>query len=137
MGDGGAGASSEKSELFDPVLSRKRARGSRTSTAQRADDRAPHALGVGAEVEEDAGRETVILEREAEEDVLRADVVVAEGERLAKRELEHLLRARREGDLPRRHLLAGADDTGDLSSNVIDGQVKALERAGRDAVSLS
>src|SRR4029079_19203019 len=58
-----------------------------------------HLLRVRIEVEQDACGDALVLADEAEQDVLGADVVVAEGERLAEGELEHLLRTRREGDL--------------------------------------
>ena len=61
--------------------------------------------------------------------MLGADVVVAERERLAQRELEHLLRARRERDLARRDLVALADDARHLGAHLLDGDVEALEHA--------
>src|SRR5256885_6994608 len=48
------------------------------------------------EVEQDARRDALVLANEAEQDVLGADVVVAERESLAQCQLEHLLRAGRE-----------------------------------------
>ena len=54
---------------------------------------------VGAELHEHLGGDALALADEAEEDVLGADVVVAELQRLAQRELEHLLGAGREGDV--------------------------------------
>ena len=69
---------------------------------EHADDLVADLLRVGVEVEQDAGGDALVLAHEAEQDVLRADVVVAEAQRLAQRELEDLLRARREGDLARR-----------------------------------
>src|SRR3712207_6269818 len=81
------------------------------------------------EVEQDARGDALVLADEAEEDVLGADVVVAERERLAQRELEHLLRARRERDLPGRDLVALADDPRDLRPDLLDGDVEALEDA--------
>ncbi len=65
--------------------------------------------------------------------MLGADVVVAEAQSLAKRELEHLLGARRERDLARRHLVALADDAGNLRADLLDGDVERLEDAGREA----
>ena len=62
--------------------------------------------------------------------MLRADVVVTEAQRLAERELQDLLRARREGDLARGDLLARPDDAHDLRSHAFDGDLKALEDAG-------
>ena len=54
------------------------------------------------ELHEHLGGHALALADEAEEDVLGADVVVAELQRLAQRQLEHLLGARREGDVARR-----------------------------------
>src|SRR5205807_7527376 len=64
---------------------------------------------------------------EAEQDVLRADVVVSEAERFAQRELEHLLGAGRERDLAGGDLLTGADDPHDLRTDALDGDVEGLE----------
>ena len=64
-----------------------------------------------------------------EQDVLGADVVVAERERLAQRQLEHLLRAGREGDLAGRDLVALADDPRDLRAHLFDRDVERLEHA--------
>jgi hypothetical protein len=61
--------------------------------------------------------------------VLGADVVVTKRERLAQRELEHLLRARRERNLARGHLVALADDAGDLRAHLLDRDVQRLEDA--------
>ena len=69
--------------------------------------------------------------------MLGADVVVPERERLAKGELEHLLRARRERDLASPDLVALADDAGDLGADLLDSDVERLEHARRDAVFLT
>ena len=69
--------------------------------------------------------------------MLGADVVVAERERLAQRQLEHLLRARRERDLAGGDLLAGADDADDLGADALDGDVERLEDAGGEALLLA
>src|SRR5581483_6549452 len=53
------------------------------------------------------------------------------------RELEHLLRPRRERDLPGGDLLAGADDADDLPANALNRDVEALEDAGRQALLLA
>src|SRR5439155_3019837 len=81
---------------------------------EHADDLVADLLGVGVEVEQDPRRDALVLAHEPEQDVLGADVVVAEAQRLAQRELENLLRARGEGDLAGRDLVALADDAGDL-----------------------
>ena len=57
---------------------------------------------VGAELDEHLCGNTLAFANEAEEDVLGADVVVAELQRFAKRQLEHLLGARCERDVTRR-----------------------------------
>ena len=97
---------------------------------EHADDLVADLLGVGVEVEQDAGGHALVLAHEPEQDVLGADVVVAERERLAERELEHLLRARGERDLAGRDLVALADDARDLRAHFLDRDVQALEHAG-------
>ena len=104
---------------------------------EHADDLVADLLGVGVEVEQDAGGDALVLAHEAEQDVLGADVVVAERERLAQRELEHLLRARRERDLAGGDLLAGADDADDLGADALDGDVERLEHARGEALLLA
>src|SRR5262249_16784234 len=70
------------------------------------DDLVPDLLRVRVEVEQDARRDALVLADEPEQDVLGADVVVSERQRLAERQLEHLLRPRRERDLTRGDLVA-------------------------------
>ena len=101
------------------------------------DDLVADLLGVGVEVEQDARGDALVLAHQAEQDVLGADVVVAEAQRLAQRELEHLLGARRERDLAGGDLLAGADDAHDLRAHALDGDVERLEHAGREALLLA
>ena len=99
-------------------------------TGQHPDHLVADLLGVGVEVEQDAGGDALVLAHEAEQDVLGADVVVAEAERLAQRQLEDLLGARRERDLTGGDLLTGADDAHDLCAHTLDGDVERLEHAG-------
>ncbi len=87
-------------------------------------------VGVGVEVEQDAGGDALVLTHQAEQDVLGADVVVAERERLAQGQLEHLLGARRERNLAGGDLLAGTDDADNLRANALGGDVERLEDAG-------
>jgi hypothetical protein len=68
--------------------------------------------------------------------VLGADVVVAELQRLAQRQLEHLLGARREGDVARRRRATLADDLLDLAAHCLQGDAERLERLGGDALTL-
>jgi hypothetical protein len=65
--------------------------------------------------------------------VLGADVVVAERQRFAQRELEHLLGARSERDLAGRDLVALADDAGDLRAHLFDRDVERFEHARGEA----
>jgi len=62
---------------------------------------------------------------------------VPQRERLAQRELQHLLRARGERDLPGRHLVALADNAGDLRAHLLDRDVERLEHPGRQALLLA
>ena len=96
---------------------------------EHADDLVADLLRVGVEVEQDARGDALVLAHEPEQDVLGADVVVAERERLAQRELEHLLRARRERDLAGGDLVALADDARDLRAHLLDRDVERLEHA--------
>ena len=104
---------------------------------EHADDLVADLLGVGVEVEQDARGDALVLAHEAEQDVLGADVVVAERERFAQRELEHLLRARRERDLSGRDLVALADDPRDLRANLLDRDVEGLEHPRRETLFLA
>ena len=68
-------------------------------------DRGSDALeSSAARLTEHLGGHALALAHEPEQDVLGADVVVAELQRLAQRELEHLLGPRRERDVAGRRL---------------------------------
>ena len=82
------------------------------------------------------GGDALALADQAEQDVLGADVVVAELQRLAQRELEDLLGARRERDVPAGGLLALADDLLDLCADGLERDAEALQGLGGDAVAL-
>ena len=68
--------------------------------------------------------------------MLGTDVVVTELERLAQRELEDLLRARREGDVPGRRLATVADDLLDLRAHRFERDPERLQRLGGDTLAL-
>ena len=124
-----------------PLPSRSRPAGSlppgRTLVArQQLDDLLAHPGQVGAELHEHLGGDALALTDEAEEDVLGADVVVAELQRLAQRQLEHLLGAGRERDVARRRRAALADDLLDLAAHGLEGDAERLERLGGDAFAL-
>ena len=103
---------------------------------QELDDLLAHAGEVGAELDEHLGGDAFALADEAEEDVLGADVVVAELQRLAQRQLEHLLRPRREGDVAGRRRAALADDVLHLVADGLERDAERLERLGGDAFAL-
>ncbi len=94
-------------------------------------------LRVGVEVEQDARGDALVLAHQSQQDVFRADVVVPEAERLAQRELEDLLCARRERDLTGGDLFAGADDADHLCAHALDGDVERLEDAGGEPLLLA
>ena len=132
-------SSSLEDFLPSPVPAGARAAGAGAALAaagagQHPDDLVADLLGVGVEVEQDAGGDALVLTHQAEQDVLGADVVVAQAQRLAQRQLEHLLGARRERDLAGGDLLAGADDAHDLRADALDGDVERLEHAGGEAL---
>src|SRR3954453_13838161 len=101
------------------------------------DDLVADLLGVGVEVEQDACGDALVLADQAEQDVLGANVVVAQAQRLAEGELEDLLRAWREGDLAGGDFLAGADDADDLRTDTLDGDVERLEHPCGQALLLA
>src|SRR6266700_3005130 len=102
-----------------------------------ADDLVANLLGVGVEVEQDPCRDSFVLADETEQDVLGADVVVAERKRLTKRQLQDLLRARSERDLAGRDLVALADNPCDLCTDFLDRDVERLEDTGSEPLLLA
>src|SRR5581483_6232492 len=103
---------------------------------EQLDDGLPNAVQVGAELLEDLGGDPLALADEAEQDVLGPDVVVAELEGLAKRELQDLLGPRRERDVAGRSGLTLPDDLLDLLADGLEGDVQRLERLGGDPFAL-
>jgi hypothetical protein len=103
---------------------------------QQLDDLLADPVEVGAELDQDLRGDALALADQAEQDVLGADVVVAELQRLAQRELEHLLGARREGDVAARRLLPLADDLLDLVADALERDAEGLERLRGDALAL-
>ena len=101
------------------------------------DDLVADLLGVRVEVGQDAGGDALVLAHQAEQDVLRPDVVVAERQRLAERQLEHLLRPGRERDLAGGDLLARPDDADHLGADLLDRDLEALEHPRGKALLLT
>ena len=79
---------------------------------------------AGAEADQHAGGHALALADQPEQDVLGADVVVAELERLAQRQLQDLLGSGSEGDVPARRLAALADLRLDLGPDGVKGDAE-------------
>ena len=92
---------------------------------------------VDAERLEDAGGDALALADEAEEQVLRADVVVAEAARLVDGELDDPLGARRQPDLADDRPIAATDDELDRGPDLGELDVHVLEDARGDALALA
>ncbi len=102
-----------------------------------ADDLVANLFRIRVEVEQDAGGDALVLAHEAEQDVLGADVVVAQRECLAEGQLENLLRAGGERNLSGRHLVALPNDARDLGADLLDGDVQRLEDTRREPLFLT
>ena len=72
----------------------------------------------------------------SEQDVLGADVVVVQCQGLAERELEDLLRARGERDMPADRRVPGADDGLDLFAGALKRHPEALQGTEREPIGL-
>jgi hypothetical protein len=86
-----------------------------------------HPVQVGAELDQHLGGHALTLADQAQQDVLGADVVVAQLLGLPRGQLEHLLGTRGERDVPGRHLLALADDLLDLLPHCLQADAKRLQ----------
>src|SRR3546814_6060225 len=73
---------------------------------------------------------------QAEQEWLGPDGGVTELQGLAEGQCEHLLGARREGDVATRGLLALADDLLDLCTHCLERDVQGLERLRSDSLTL-
>ena len=122
------------------LLARTRAGGAGRAAAlvarQQLDDLLADAGQVGAQLHEHLGGHALALADEAEQDVLGADVVVAELQRLAERQLEDLLGPGREGDVARGRRATLADDLLDLAAHRLEGDAEGLEGLGGHALTL-
>ncbi|MNY32904.1 hypothetical protein D3C86_1671500 [compost metagenome] len=98
--------------------------------AEHADDVGADARQVDAQVLEHANGHALALADQTQEQVLGADVVVAELPGLIPGELEDALGAGGEGDLHRHEAGAAADDLLDLDPRVLQADAHALEGLG-------
>ncbi len=105
-------------------------------TRQQLDDGLTDLLQLGAQLLQHLGGDALAFADQPEEDVLGADVVVAQLQRLAERKLEDLLGAGGERDVAAGGLGALADDLDDLVADGFQVDAHALERSGGDALAL-
>ena len=92
---------------------------------------------VDAERLEDAGGDALALAHEAEQEVLGADVVVAQAASLVDGQLDDLLGAGRQADLADDRPIAAADDELDRGADLGQLDVHVLEHARGDALALA
>ena len=103
---------------------------------EQLDDGLAHTVEVGAELLQHLRGDAFAFADQAQQDVLGADVVVAELQRFAERELQDLLGARRERDVTGGSRLALTDDLLDLLTDGLERDVHGLEGLGGDAFAL-
>ena len=96
-----------------------------------------HLVEVHAEGLQDAGGDPLALADQAEQQMLGADVVVAEPARLVDRELDHPLGPRSQADLADDRPIAAADDELDRGSDLGQLDAHVLEDARSDALALA
>ena len=104
---------------------------------QDPDDLVADLVEVHAERLEHAGGDALALADEAEQQVLGADVVVAEAARLVDRELDDPLGPRRQADLADDRPVAAPDDELDGGPDLGQLDVHVLEDARGDALALA
>ena len=100
--------------------------------AEQLDDLLANSRQVCAELDEHLCGDAFAFANEAEENVFCADVVVPELQRLAKRQLEHLLGAGSERDVTRRRRATLADDLFDLIAHGLERDAQTLQCLCRD-----
>ena len=114
---------------------RRRAGG--RALGQDANDLVADLVQVDAERFEDTGGDPLALTDEAQEQVLRADVVVAEATGFVDREFDDPLGARRQADLADDRAIAAADDELDGGPDLGQLDVHVLEHTGRHTFALA
>jgi hypothetical protein len=103
---------------------------------QDADDLVADLVQVDAERLQDPRGDPLPFADKSQQEVLRADVVVAEPARLIDRELDHPFRTRRQADLADDRAIAAADDELDRRADLGQLDVHVLEDPGRHALAL-
>src|SRR6266508_304497 len=122
-----------KPEILEPLL-RHLPPG---SAGAKLDHSLADAGQVGAELHQHLGGDALTVADQAEQQVLGANVVVVELERLAKGELQDLLGPRREPDVAGRGALALPDDLLDLGADRLQRDTERLQRPNGDALALA
>ena len=84
------------------------------------DDMLAHFGDVCAELGQHLRGDALAFLHEPQQDVFGADVVVAELQRLAQAQLQHLLGSGRERDMTAKRLAALADEFFDLAANRVE-----------------
>ena len=116
---------------------RLRGRAGGRALRQDPDDLVADLVEVHAERLEDAGGDPLALADEAQEQVLRADVVVAEAAGLVDGQLDDPLGPRRQADLADDRAIAATDDELDRGPDLRQLDVHVLEDARRDTLALA
>ena len=133
-------------ELVEDGRARRGVRGRRPRAAahrllalvarHQLDDLLAHPAQVGSQADQHLGRHALALADQAEQHVLGADVAVAELERLAQRELEHLLGPGREGRRPAGGAARHADGLFHLLPDGLERDPHGLEGLGSHPLTL-
>jgi hypothetical protein len=101
---------------------------------QQLDDPLADPVQVRAQLHQHLRGHAPTLADQSQQDVLGADVVVAQLFCLTPRQLHHFLGPRREGNVPRRCLLALAHDLFNLLAHRLRADLQRLQRPGRHAL---
>ena len=112
-------------------------RAGRRALRQDPDDLVADLVEIHSERFEDPGGDPLAFAHEAEQEVLRPDVVVAEPARLVDRKLDDPLRPRRQADLADDRAVPSADDELDRGPDLGELDVHVLEDPCGDALALA
>ena len=108
----------------------------RHALRQDAGDLGAHLLQAHAQALQHAGGDALALAHEAQEQVLRADVVVAQAAGLVHGQLDDLLGTRRQADLADHSAVAAADDELDGGADLVQLHAEVGQHLGRHPFAL-
>ena len=103
---------------------------------QQLDDLLTHPAEIGTELDENLSGNALTLANQPEQNVLGADVVVAELQCFAQAELKDLLGTRGEGNVAAGRRAALTDDLLDLIAHRFEADTERLQSLGGDALTL-